>query len=63
MKYFAQSKYGFIKDRKGKDVYFNMDEVRFVGERGREWLREGITVGYDKGWTAHGEHITKIKIY
>lgn len=63
MKYFPQSKYGFIKDRKGKDVYFNIDEVRFVGEKGREKLKEGILVGYDVGWTAHGLHINRIKIY
>jgi cold shock CspA family protein len=63
MKYFPQSKYGFIKDRKGKDVYFNIDEVRFMGSRGREGLKEGILVGYDVAWTSHGLHISKIKIY
>ncbi|MFO1520175.1 MAG: hypothetical protein U1F57_11010 [bacterium] len=63
VKYFPQSKYGFIKDRRGKDVYFNVDEVRFVGAKGREALREGILVGYDKAWTSHGLHISKIKIY
>ena len=63
MKYFPQSKYGFIKDRKGKDVYFNIDEVRFTGSKGRESLKEGILVGYDVGWTSHGLHINKIKIY
>jgi len=63
MKYFPQSKYGFIKDRKGKDVYFNIDEVRFLGSRGREGLKEGILVGYDVAWTSHGLHISKIKIY
>jgi len=63
MKYFPQSKYGFIKDRKGKDVYFNIDEVRFVGDKGRESLKEGILVGYDVGWTSHGLHINRIKIY
>src|SRR5262249_31950721 len=36
VKYFPQSRYGFIKDRRGKDLYFNVDEVRFVGAKGRE---------------------------
>lgn len=63
VKYFPQSKYGFIKDRRGKDVYFNVDEVRFVGSKGREALKEGIEVGYDVAWTSHGLHIARIKVY
>ncbi len=63
VKYFPQSRYGFIKDRRGKDVYFNVDELRFVGEKGREALKEGIEVGYDVAWTSKGLHISKIKIY
>ncbi len=63
VKYFPQSKYGFIKDHRGKDLYFNIDEIRFVGETGREHLKEGIVVGYDVGWTSHGLHVCKIKIY
>lgn len=63
VKYFPQSRYGFIKDRRGKDLYFNVDELRFSGEKGREWLKEGIEVGYDVAWTSKGLHISKIKIY
>ncbi len=63
VKYFPQSHYGFIKDRRGRDVYFNIDELRFVGEKGRESLKEGIEVGYDVAWTSKGLHIAKIKIY
>lgn len=63
MKYFPQSKYGFLKDNRGRDVYFNVDEVRFVGNKGREALKEGIEVGYDVSWTSHGRHIARIKIY
>lgn len=63
MKYFPQSKYGFLKDNKGHDIYFNVDEVRFVGAKGREALKEGIEVGYDISWTSHGRHIARIKIY
>ncbi len=63
VKYFPQSHYGFIKDRRGKDIYFNVDELRFSGEKGREFLKEGIEVGYDVAWTSKGLHISKIKIY
>ncbi len=63
VKYFPQSRYGFIKDKRGKDVYFNVDEIRFVGDKGRESLKEGILVGYDVAWTPHGLHIAYIKIY
>jgi len=62
-RFFSQSRYGFIKDRNGRDVYFNLDEVRFVGEKGPRDLREGLEVGYDLGWTSHGEHVVKLKIY
>ncbi len=63
IKYFPQSKYGFIKDRAGRDVYFNVEEVRFVGSKGRDHLKEGLEVGYDVAWTSKGIHIEKIKIY
>ena len=62
-RFFPQSRYGFIKDRNGRDVYFNLDEVRFVGEKGPRELREGLEVGYDLGWTSHGEHVVKLKLY
>jgi cold shock CspA family protein len=52
-----------VKNKHGKDVYFNLDEVRFIGEKDHRQLQEGIEVGYDVGWTSHGLHITKIKIY
>ncbi|MFO1464351.1 MAG: hypothetical protein U1F66_11315 [bacterium] len=62
-RFFPQSRYGFIKDRNGRDVYFNLDEVRFVGGKDHRQLQEGVEVGYDLGWTSHGEHVVKMKIY
>ena len=38
VKYFSQSRYGFIKDQKGRDLYFNLDEVRFVGNKNKNDL-------------------------
>lgn len=62
VRFFPELRYGFIKSRTGKDVYFNLDEVRFVGEKDHRWLKEGMPIGYDVGWTSHGLHVTKIKI-
>jgi cold shock CspA family protein len=63
VRFFPQSRYGFIKDRLGRDVYFNLEEVRFVGEKGIRDIQEGQSVGYDVGWTSHGLHVTVLKIY
>jgi len=62
VRYQRDNRYGFIRDRTGKDIYFNLDEVRFVGEKDHHHLHEGLAVGYDVGWTAHGLHVTKLKI-
>ena len=63
VRFLPESRYGFIQDRNGRDVYFNLDEVRFVGGKDHRQLSEGIEVGYDLGWTGHGKHVTKLKIY
>lgn len=62
VRFLKENRYGFIRDKNGRDVYFNLDEVRFVGEKDHRDLKEGLTVGYDVGWTSHGLHVTKIKI-
>jgi ''Cold-shock'' DNA-binding domain. len=63
LRFFWQNRYGFLKDKVGRDLYFNLDEVRFVGEKDHRDLQEGMEVGYDVGWTSHGLHVTRIKIY
>jgi cold shock CspA family protein len=63
VRFFPQSRYGFIKDRMGRDIYFNLEEVRFVGEKGDRDVMEGQIVGYDVGWTSHGLHVTYLKIF
>jgi len=62
-KFFPKSRYGFIKDRNGRDVYFNLDELRFVGDKDQRDIREGAEVGYDLSWTSRGEHVIRMKIY
>jgi cold shock CspA family protein len=62
-RFFPKSRYGFIKDRNGRDVYFNLDEVRFIGDKDQRDIQEGAEVGYDLSWTSRGEHVIKMKIY
>ena len=62
-RFFPKSRYGFIKDRNGRDVYFNLDEVRFLGDKDQRDIQEGAEVGYDLSWTSRGEHVIRMKIY
>lgn len=63
VKYFPNQKFGFLKDRTGRDVYFNLLEMDFVGQKGKESLRDGLTVGYDIVHSGKELHIKKMKIY
>ncbi len=62
-KYFLHQRYGFIVDAKGREIYFNLNELDFVGAKGKADLKVGIPVGYDVSWTSHGLHVKKLKIY
>ena len=63
-KFFPQGSYGFVRDEKGKEVYFHLDEIRVVGEkRDRALFREGTEVGFDIGLTSRGLRVTRLKIY
>lgn len=64
LKFFPHLGYGFVRDRNGKDIYFHLDEVRFVGEKkDRSDLVEGREVGIDVGITSRGIRVTRLKIY
>lgn len=64
IKYFPQSGYGFVRDEIGKEVYFHLDELRFVGEKNdRRYVMEGAPVGIDVSRTSRGLRVTKLKIY
>lgn len=62
-KYFTHQGYGFIIDRNGREVYFNISEIDFAGTKGKEDIRIGSPVGYDLSHTSHGLHVKKLKIY
>jgi len=47
----------------GREVPFEFQHVVVLGDPGRTGaveLREGMTVGYDVGWTSRGLRVTKI---
>lgn len=64
LKFFAQGNYGFVKDEQGDEIYFHLDEVRFVGpNKDRSFFKEGTPVGFDVGLTSRGIRVTRLKIY
>lgn len=64
IKFFPQAGYGFVKDSNGKEIYFHLDELRFVGEKkDASYITEGAQVGVDVGRTSRGVRVTRLKIY
>ena len=64
IKYFPQSGYGFVRDDNHREIYFHLDELRFVGEKNdRRYVTEGAHVGVDVSRTSRGLRVTKLKIY
>ena len=62
-KFFPFQRYGFIQGRSGKEIFFNLSELDFIGQKGRESLKSGSAVGYDVSWTSRGLHVKKMKVY
>ena len=64
VKYFPQSGYGFVRDERGKEIYFHLDELRMVGtKRDPRHVYEGASVGIDISRTSRGLRVTKLKLY
>ena len=64
IKFFPQAGYGFVRDQNGKEIYFHLDELRFIGEKkNRSYVVEGASVGIDVGRTSRGLRVTRLKIY
>jgi len=62
--FYPRQGYGAIKDAKGIDLYFNLDEAELVGPKGdKKYLGAGKRVGFDRSRTSEGERIIKIKVY
>jgi len=62
-KFFPFQRYGFVQDRNGREIFFNLAELDFVGQKGRESLKAGSAVGYDVSWTSRGLHVKRMKVY
>lgn len=64
VKFFVGQDYGFIKDQHGRDIYFHLNELDFVGpKKSKNYIKVGAKIGYDLSWTSHGQHVRRLKIY
>jgi len=56
---------GVIRSASGKDIPFVFPYVTLIGVPRQDihFLREGMRVGFDVGWTSKGLRATVIKIY
>lgn len=64
VKFFENQDYGFIRDQHGRDIYFHLNELDFIGPKNSsQYLKVGAKIGYDLSWTSHGQHVRKLKIY
>ena len=53
-----------VSDATGREYQFKWPYVQILGPIPRVGgLREGMTVGFDVGWTSRGRRVTVIKIY
>lgn len=64
IKFFPHLSYGFVRDLRGRELFFHIDEVDLLGQKGRrEYIRVGAKVGYDCCRTGHGLRVKRMKIY
>ena len=62
-KYYEHQGYGFIQDRKGREIFFSLAELDFAGTKGKRDIKPGAIVGYDISHASHGLHVKKMKVY
>jgi hypothetical protein len=64
-KIFWSNETGVIHSDAGKDISFVFPLVTLLGAPRQDirFLREGMRVGFDVGWTSRGLRATVIKIY
>ncbi|HEY1372112.1 MAG TPA: hypothetical protein VGH50_06555 [Candidatus Binatia bacterium] len=62
-KLFPSNNMGVVRTESGREVQFAYDLVIVTGAVSQPAdLKEGMTVGYDLGWTSKGLRITKIHV-
>jgi hypothetical protein len=64
-KIFSSNNTGVIRSEAGREVPFTFAFVTLIGAPRHDirYLREGMRVGFDVGWTSKGLRATVIKIY
>ncbi|MBI2343426.1 MAG: cold shock domain-containing protein [Deltaproteobacteria bacterium] len=64
VKFFPNLSYGFVRDHIGRELFFHLDEVDFLGPKGhRRHVQVGLDVGFDCCRTSHGLRVKRMKIY
>lgn len=61
--FFPNQGVGVLRGRSGSEIYFNIGEVRFIGAKGANALKEGAIVGYDVSRAGPNLHVSKMKVY
>ena len=60
---FLSAGLGLVRSDTGREIPFAAAHVLIRGEAERfEDLREGMRVGFDVGWTAHGLRVTLLQV-
>ena len=62
--YYGSESGTLVSDATGREYHFKYSFVEIVGPIPRiDGLREGMSVGFDLGWTSRGERVTVIRVY
>ena len=64
VKFFPKQGWGYIRNRMGIQMRFDVGEIEFAGEkRDARYISKGKKVGYDMALSDKGCAVTKIKVY
>jgi hypothetical protein len=62
--YYGSESGTLVSESTGREYHFKAPHVQILGPIPRvDGLREGMTVGFDVGWTSHGLRVTVIRVY
>ena len=62
--YYGSESGTLVSEATGREYQFKYPFVEIIGPIPRiDGLREGMTVGFDLGWTSRGRRVTVIRVY
>jgi hypothetical protein len=62
--YYGSESGTLVSDATGREYQFKFPFVEIIGPIPRiDGLREGMSVGFDLGWTSRGRRVTVIRVY